>query len=66
MSLEKKKLSKKFQKEADEIEKEKNFFDLSERASKGDLKAMVSLLAKSDRGYEMNDSALEDILKKLS
>lgn len=59
MKNEKKNLSKKLR--AEEIEKEKIFDDLSEKASSGDTKDAIRFLAKFR--YEMDDDAVEKFLK---
>ena len=49
--------------QAEETEKE-NFFDnLFDKASNGDTEAMITLLAKSGRGYEMSEADLAIILQ---
>lgn len=51
------------QTEAEEAEKE-NFFDsLFDKASNGDTEAMITLLAKAGRGYEINEADLASILR---
>lgn len=63
MRFQKKIPPKNLQIEAEEAEKE-NFFDsLFDKASIGDTEAMITLLAKSGRGYEMNESELNSILR---
>jgi len=47
---------------AEEAEKERSFDDLSEKAMNGNTEAMITLLKKSGRGYEMNDNELEGFL----
>jgi hypothetical protein len=63
MGIQKKISPKNLQDEAEEADKE-NFFDsLFNKASNGDTGAMIALLAKSGRGYEMNEDDLSSILR---
>jgi hypothetical protein len=63
MGFQKKISPKNLRVEAEEVEKE-NFFDsLFDKASSGDTAAMITLLAKSGRGYEMNEADLANILR---
>jgi hypothetical protein len=63
MSTQKKISPKILQTEAEEAEKE-NFFDsLYNKAFNGDTEAMITLLAKSGRGYEMSEADLDSILQ---
>lgn len=56
---------KNFQAEAEieEVEKEIFFEELSEKALNGDIEAMIKLLVKSDRGYEMSEADMVWILQ---
>jgi hypothetical protein len=46
--------------------KKDDFDDLSEKASAGDIKSMMLFLTKhGNRGYEMNELELAELLKKL-
>lgn len=63
MGIQKKISPKNLQAETEEAEKE-NFLDsLFDKASSGDTEAMITLLARSGRGYEMNESELASILR---
>jgi len=63
MGFHKKISPKNLQDEAEEAEKE-NFFDsLFDKASSGDTEAMITLLSKSGRGYEMSEVDLASILR---
>ena len=63
MGIQKKISPKILQIEAEEAEKE-NFFDnLYDKAFKGNTEAMIALLAKSGRGYEIGESDLVSILQ---
>lgn len=63
MGIQKKISPKNLEAEAEEAEKE-NFLDsLFNKASNGDTEAMITLLAKSGRGYEMSEDDLGEILR---
>jgi hypothetical protein len=58
MGIQKKISPKNLEAEAEEAEKE-NFLDsLFDKAFSGDTEAMMTILAKSGRGYEMNEADL--------
>ena len=63
VGIQKKISPKNLQNEAEEAEKEKIFHFLFDKASSGDTEAMTTLLAKSGRGYEMNEADLASILQ---
>jgi hypothetical protein len=63
MGIQKKNSPKNLQTEAEEAEKEKFLDSLFEKASNGDTEAMITLLAKSGRGYEMSEADLSSILR---
>jgi hypothetical protein len=63
MSFQKKIPPKNLKTEAEEAEKENLFDSLFGKASSGDTEAMITLLAKSGRGYEMNEADLASILR---
>ena len=63
MGIQKKNSPKNLQTEAEEAEKEKFLDSLFEKASNGDTEAMITLLAKSGRGYEMSEANLAGILR---
>jgi hypothetical protein len=62
MGIQKKNSPKNLQNEAEEADKEKKFDSLFGKASNGDTEAMITLLAKSGRGYEMSEADLAIIL----
>lgn len=50
-----------------DAEEEKKFFDLQEKASAGDSRAMIRLLVASGRPeYEMSESQLQEFLNGFS
>lgn len=63
MSIQKKISPKILQTEAEESEKESFFDSLFDKAFNGETEAMITLLAKSGRGYEMNETDLASILR---
>lgn len=63
MKIQKKISPKNLQIEAEEAEKEKFLDSLFEKVSSGDTEAMITLLTKSGRGYEMSESDLASILR---
>ena len=63
MGIQKKISPKNLQTEAEEAEKENFFYSLFDKASNGNTEAMITLLAKSGRGYEMNEADLAGILR---
>lgn len=62
MRIQKKISPKNLQTEAEEAEKENFFGNLLDKASNGNTEAMITLLAKSGRGYEMSEDDLASIL----
>ena len=63
MRIQKKISPKNLETEAEEADKE-NFLDsLFDKASNGDTEAMITLLAKSGRGYEISETDLDSILR---
>lgn len=63
MGIQKKISPKNLQTEAEEAEKENLFDSLFGKASSGDTEAMITLLARSGRGYEMSEEGLASILQ---
>jgi hypothetical protein len=63
MAIQKKISPKNLQTEAEEAEKEKFLDSLFDKACSGDTEAMITLLAKSGRGYEMREADLASILR---
>ena len=58
MKPRKKTLPRKIQNE----EAEKKFSTIFDKAEKGDVESMMRILMESDRGYEMNEQDLSEIL----
>jgi hypothetical protein len=63
MRIQKKISPKNLSAEAEEAEKEKFLDGLFDKASSGDTEAMITLLARSGRGYEMNEADLVGLLR---
>jgi len=63
MGIQKKISPKNLQTEAEEAVKEKFIDSLFDKASGGDTEAMITLLVKAGRGYEINEADLAGILR---